>query len=344
MARRRPLGVGVIGAGGANIATSCHLPAIQHTAGLELKALQDVNREGVRPYAEEYGVDWYTDLAAMLARDDVDVVQVCSPDPYHAEQTIAALEAGKHVMCQKPMALSVEDAQEMAATAARVGRRLTVCHNMRWLPRNRKLRELIEAGEIGAPVYVRCLSKGRHYPYPPDSFYRKRESLGQFVHNGPHYVDLVSWLMGSLPAKVFARSTRHYPTEDKLDTDNYVAAMLEFENGTLGSVELNLMVLDPPGFRPEESLFVVGTKGTLKASSVDAPLEVFGARGTELREAAAPGAVVQSFVAMMEDFVLAIREDRPAAVTPEHAVRVMATCLVAATRANEEEAVRLVGA
>ena len=336
-----PLGVGVIGAGRPNIATSCHLPALRQVSALRLVALHDTDEEGVRRYAAEHGVAAYTDLGAMLARDDLDVVHVCSPDPWHAQQTIAALEAGKHVLCEKPMALNAADAECMVATARRVGRKLTVCQNLRWQPRYRRLRELIAAGRVGEPVYGAFTLKGRHFPYPSDSFYRTAASGGQFVHNGPHYVDLLCWLLDSLPERVFVRTKRHFPggrgrpgDDDRLETDNYVSALMRTDKGAIASVEMNLMMLDPPGLVAEQSVLIVGTRGTLRSSSRLGGVEVFGSSRARRVETNA-GTAVEAFAALMTDFAEAIREDREPAVSPEWASRVLQTCLQGAAVSDQ---------
>ena len=326
----RTLGVAVIGAGGENIATSCHLPALRQVPAMELVALHDVNAAGVLPYAAEYAVAAYTDLEAMLARDDVAVVQVCSPDPFHAEQTIAALEAGKHVLCQKPMALTLDDAHRMIAAAEAAGRKLSVCHNMRWLPRYRKLKDLVAGGRIGDPVHGSFSLQGRHFPYPPDSFYRTAESGGQFVHNGPHYVDLLCWLLGDPPTRVFARTARHFPTADRLATDNYVSALIRTEKGAIAWVEMNLMMPDSPASAPEQSLLLVGTEGTLRWSSQAGAIESFGPAGSRRVDIADAASPIDSFAALMTDFAAAILDDREPAVTPRWSARILEICLAAA--------------
>ena len=321
------IGVGVVGAGGTNIATSAHLPAMELVPEVEVIALCDVNEDGVREYAERFGTDAYTDYAAMLEREDIDMVQVCTPDQLHAEHTIQAAEAGKHVLCQKPMALSMDEAHAMRNAVARAGVKFQCCQNMRWMPRSLRLKQLIDGGAIGDPVYGRYSTKGRFFPYPEDSFYRKKGSGGQFVHNGMHIVDLLSWLMNALPSQVYGMTTQHYPTDDRLDTDNYTTSQMRFDNGALGAVEQNLMMLDPPGFPPQEELVIIGTGGTISAGDSDnVGGELFSDGALSFTRGSTQGSA-GAFAQMIQDFANCITDDRTPTIPIEHSIRVLEACL-----------------
>jgi hypothetical protein len=114
-----PLGIGVIGCG--TIANSAHLPAIRHLSDrLRLVAVADVREEQAARAAREFGAEaYYTDYRQLLARPDIAIVDICTPEFLHREQVVAAAEAGKHILCEKPMADSIEAADAMLAAAAR---------------------------------------------------------------------------------------------------------------------------------------------------------------------------------------------------------------------------------
>ena len=150
----KPLRIGVIGTG--SIAAGAHLPAIAKLRGLlELVAVADVRPEVARFVGQTYGVDAYEDYRELLARDDVDLVDICTPEFLHAEQTIAAAEAGKHVHCEKPMASSVAEADAMIAACRRAGVRLMIGHSRRFTPRYIQIKAAIDAGEVGTVRFVR---------------------------------------------------------------------------------------------------------------------------------------------------------------------------------------------
>lgn len=320
-------GVGVVGAGGANIATSAHLPAMELVPEVELVALCDMNEDGVREYAGRFGAEAYTDYSSMLERDDVHMVHVCTPDQFHAAHTIQAAEAGKHVLCQKPMALSMDEANAMREAVTRAGVKFQCCQNMRWMPRSLRLKQLIDGGAIGDPVYGKYSTKGRFYSYPENSFYRKEESGGQFVHNGMHIVDLLSWLINALPSQVYGMTRQHYPTDDRLETDNYIMSHIRFDSGALGAVEKNLMMLDPPGFPPQEEFVIIGTKGMLSAGDSDnVGGELFSDGAVSFTRGSSQGSV-EAFAKMIQDFANCIIDDRPPSIPIDHSARVLEACL-----------------
>jgi predicted dehydrogenase len=322
------LGLAVIGAGGENIATSSHLPALRHVPEARLVALHDVNAEGVQRYANEYGVEAYTDLSAMLARDDVQVVIVASPDRCHCEHTILAARAGKHILCQKPLALSLDEARRMMAAVRAGGVRFGAAQSMRYEAASRQARALIEQGVIGDPVYASFSVKGRFYPYPPNSPYRKQDSGGQFLHNGPHYVDLLAYLLDDLPVRAFGMSRAHYPTADRLETDNYTVCLLDFARGGMGRVEQNLTLLDPPGFPQRQETRVMGTQGNLVFGTGQAPaLEVFDQSGFAVAQPQVVPPAEQPFVLLQREFLRAIIEGREAPISMEWSFRVLEACL-----------------
>jgi predicted dehydrogenase len=338
----RQLGLAIIGAGRPNIATHNHLPALAHVPQARLVALHDVDEAGVRQYAEQYGVDGYTDLDDLLSRDDVEAVVIASPDQFHAEHTIRVARAGKHILCQKPLALSVDGAAAMRAAVAEAGVMFSAAQSSRYEVATRKAKELILAGEIGDPVYASCSVKARFYSYPAESFYRKAASGGQFLHNGPHYVDLLAWLMDSLPRRVYGQSLSHYPTADRLETDNYTLCALDFENGGFGRVEQNLTMLDPPGFPQRDETRIIGTRGMISyGSGVRGSLEVFADGITQSLQPDGTPAEENPFVLLTRDFVLAALGEQPPTISMDWSFRVLEACLATLESCRTRQPVEL---
>ncbi|MHB8995859.1 MAG: Gfo/Idh/MocA family protein [Armatimonadota bacterium] len=324
----RQLGLAIIGAGRPNIATQNHLPALAHVPQARLVALHDVDEAGVRQYAVQYGVEAYTDFDDVLSRDDVEAVIIASPDQFHAEHTIRAAQAGKHILCQKPLALNLTEAADMRAAVVEAGVVFSAAQSFRYEAGPRKAKELMLAGEIGQPVYASYSVKGRFYSYPAESFYRKAASGGQFLHNGPHYVDLLAWLIDSLPRRVYGQSLAHYPTADRLETDNYTLCALDFENGGFGRVEQNLTMLDPPGFPQREETRLIGTRGMISyGSGVRPPLEVFADGVTQTLQPVATPVEKNPFVLLTRDFVLAALGEQPPVISMDWSFRVLEACL-----------------
>ena len=153
----RPLRIGLIGTG--SIATGAHLPAIarlRERGVVELVAVADVRGAVARRVADLFGAQAaYEDYRELLARPDLDAVDICTPEVLHAEQTIAAAAAGKHVLCEKPMAATVAEADAMIAACRRAGVRLMIGHSRRFTSRYRRIRAALDAGEIGDVRFVR---------------------------------------------------------------------------------------------------------------------------------------------------------------------------------------------
>ncbi|MDF2719766.1 MAG: hypothetical protein K0R28_6691, partial [Paenibacillus sp.] len=154
------LGYALIGAGKPNIATSCHLPAALQISHWDVRLLMDVD-SGVRTYAERSQIEWTNDFQEVLRRDDIDIVDICSPDWLHAEQALMALEAGKHVICEKPLALNIASARLLVETAARLDRKLQIVTNYRYRRKWKQIKETIRSGRIGTPRLLQYGLQGR---------------------------------------------------------------------------------------------------------------------------------------------------------------------------------------
>ena len=137
----------IIGAGG--VARTQHAPGLARLDGVELVAVCDMDEKRAAELAGEYGARAYTDYQRMLEEVRPDIVHVCTPEAYHFEPVMAALEAGAHVFCEKVMAETVEKARAMVKRALELGRWLGVDYNYRFIPAFRKLKEIIDSGELG---------------------------------------------------------------------------------------------------------------------------------------------------------------------------------------------------
>jgi len=267
----KPVKLAVIGAGRPNIATSNHLPAIAKTPSVKLVALCDIDETGVRKEAQKWGVKYYTDITEMLKDDEIEMVDICTPDQFHCEHTILSARAGKHILCEKPMAISLEEANLMIEEIKRAKVKFMVGQQKRFTNKLVKMKSAIDEGRIGEIVFGRVAFKGAFFPYPKDSFYYKKESGGQFVHNGPHLVDPLFFLMGQSKAeKVYKRTRPFYPSSgEKMETDNYTTITIEFPDGSIGSIEQNLTMINPRGYPTREEIIIIGTEGTITWNTLD---------------------------------------------------------------------------
>ena len=253
------IGIGVIGCGA--IAQEAHLPNYAAHSQAHLIAVADTDEGRAHAAAERFAVPHvYTDYHQLLERDDIQAVSICTPNYLHAEQTIAAAKAGKHVLCEKPMAISLAEADAMIGAAEDATVQLMVGFTHRFHPFTQKARELIADGKIGRPYTVRCRFAHRG-PYTSWSamsewfFDSKRAGGGAVLDMGIHALDLIRFVLGAEIRSVSANLATL--AHDIQDEDTAVMS-LEFSNGSLGYIETGWHSWPGP-----LGLEVYGSKGTI---------------------------------------------------------------------------------
>src|SRR5690554_1639120 len=213
------LKVGVIGCG--SIAKFRHLPEYEANKDVEIVAVCDIIEERVKEFAEEYNAKGYTNYEELLADDSIDVISVCLPNYLHAPVSIAASNAGKHVLVEKPMATSREEAEAMIEAAKTSGKKLMIGHNQRFVSSHEKAKEIIASGEIGK-IYSFRTAFG--HPGPEgwsvdgrDSwFFNKEEAFISAIGDvGVHKTDLMRYIL----VEEFVEVAGFVETNAKADTD-----------------------------------------------------------------------------------------------------------------------------
>ncbi|MFC0329901.1 Gfo/Idh/MocA family protein [Paenibacillus sepulcri] len=247
----------IIGAGG--IATVAHAPAWTANREAVITAVCDINREKAERFAEKYGIaEIYTDYRELLEKADIDVVDICTPNLYHSEIAVAALNAGKHVFCEKPDAISPQEAQKMADAAARSGRTLMTMRNNRFSAATQFMKKYIEEGNMGEIYTGRCgWLRRRGIPGKGGWFTTKELSGGgSLIDLGVHFIDVAVWLMGNpKPTAVsgavytkFADNTLsdsvHSQFGEKrddgtFDVEDLATGFIRFDNGATLQIEFS---------------------------------------------------------------------------------------------------------
>ncbi|HEX6348835.1 MAG TPA: Gfo/Idh/MocA family oxidoreductase [Candidatus Dormibacteraeota bacterium] len=247
----------VIAGAAANI-LSAHRRGLD-AVGAEVVAVQDVNVERARTVAAELGARFVPDLDALW-REDADLALILTPHPFHAPMAIAALRAGKHVLVEKPLAVSAADqGRSMVAEAERAGRVLAVCFQQRTRTEVVEARRLIAAGFLGrlqrAEVLATWPRRRAYFESAPWRGTWRGEGGGVLINQGQHDLDLLVHLAGP-PARVFAKT----PTRlHEIETEDSVQALLEWENGALGSVHISTVEVDE-----SQRIELTGTRGRLR--------------------------------------------------------------------------------
>lgn len=195
--------LGIIGCGG--IANGKHLPALKKIKEVELVAFCDIIVERAEKAAKEYGVEGakvYEDFNEMLKNEKLDVVHVCTPNNVHAPASIAAMEAGCHVMCEKPMAKNVEQAQAMLDAQKRTGMKLTIGYQNRFTAEQQALHEACENGELGEIYYAEAEAiRRRAVPTWGVFIDEEKQGGGPLIDIGTHALDLTLWHMNNYKVK-----------------------------------------------------------------------------------------------------------------------------------------------
>ena len=205
------LRVGIIGVGG--IAAGKHLPSLAKLSPVKLVAFCDLVKGRATTNAGKYGVKGakvYTDYRAMLDAEKMDVVHICTPNISHAEITVAALEAGCHVMCEKPMAKTAEGARKMVEAAKRTGKKLTIGYQNRFRTDAQYLKKFCEQGGMGEIYFAKAHAlRRRAVPTWGVFLDEKAQGGGPLIDIGTHSLDLTLWMMNNYEPDYAVGATYH---------------------------------------------------------------------------------------------------------------------------------------
>lgn len=232
------LKVAIIGCG--SIGRHRHIPEYELNEQVEFVAFCDIVEERAQEFAEKYDAKAFTDYQQLLKEVDVDIVSVCTPNALHAPISIAALQAGAHVLCEKPMATSSEEAAAMIDAAEKSGKKLMIGHNQRFVPSHQKAREIIAKGELGK-VYSFKTAFGHPGPEAwsadgKDSWFFKKELafIGAMGDLGVHKTDLLRFLLGEEFVEVGAFVEQS--AKENSTVDDQAVCILKSESGIIGTL------------------------------------------------------------------------------------------------------------
>ncbi|MFC6333678.1 Gfo/Idh/MocA family protein [Paenibacillus septentrionalis] len=232
------LRVGVIGCGA--IAQRRHLPEYLARHDVEIVAVCDFSEERANQVKEQFGAQYaITSTEQLLAFDEIDAVSVCTPNQFHAAVSIQAMKAGKHVLCEKPMATTIEEAREMVKAAEENGVYLMVGHNQRLMPVHQKAKEMLKLGKLGK-VLTFATTFGHSGPenWSVDGakswFFNKDQAfVGAMGDLGVHKADLIAWLIDDPIAEVSALvGTLH----KEIPIDDNAIFLLKTSGGSIGTL------------------------------------------------------------------------------------------------------------
>jgi UDP-N-acetyl-2-amino-2-deoxyglucuronate dehydrogenase len=341
-------GFGIVGAG---VISSIHARAIATLPGARLVAVTDVEPDSAKALAAAHDCAAEPNLDALLARDDVDVVCVCVPSGLHADVGVRAAAAGKHLVVEKPLDVSLQAADRLINAAREAGVVLTVISQHRFDRGLLELRRLLDGGALGRLVLGEASTKWyRSQAYYDSSAWRGTWALdgGSLMNQGIHYADLLLWSMGPVAEVTALFSTQ---THD-IEVEDAALAVLRFASGALGTIVTSTAVF--PGFA--QRLEISGTNGTVVIEDgeiIRCELSADGAeRGEHDRvtdDARGPSAAaanpadlaIASHAAQLSDLLAAIDEGRAPSVTGEDGRAVLEVVCAVYESARDARTVRL---
>lgn len=249
--------IAVVGAGRMG---QVHCRIVAENPRAELAAVVDPFEESGRRVAEQFGAPWYPTLAAAREAVDLDGVIIAVPDRLHVGVTVEALEAGLHVLVEKPLADTLEGARTIAdAAASATGSKVLVGHVLRHDPRFRSAAKIVAAGQVGDPVHFRASRI-----VPRSVGFANNGASPIYMYQGIHDIDLVQWISGSPIVRVSATTAaKVLPAAGKEGVD--VALILaELKNGSVGTIEISWVLpgTTPSGLASQFELY--GTEGNVK--------------------------------------------------------------------------------
>ena len=212
----RTVKIGIIGCGG--IANGKHMPALKKIEGCQMVAFCDIIEERAKTAAEKYGVPGakvYKDYKELLLDTEIEVVHVCTPNRSHSFITVDALEAGKHVMCEKPMAINSAEAKKMLDAAERTGKKLTIGYQNRFRDDSLYLKGEADDGVLGEVYYAKATALRRRAVPNWGVFLNEYEQGGgPLIDIGTHALDLTLWTMNNYKPKYCVGTTFHKLNKD----------------------------------------------------------------------------------------------------------------------------------
>lgn len=316
--------VGIIG---ASFAKAAYLPALRHVPTSEVVAVASARLESARSAADEFGVAHaYADWREMIKNHELDLVCIATPTDTHAEMALAALDAGAHVLCEKPTAMDAGEAAAMRDRAAELGRIGVLGHELRFNPNRMKIAELVQSGAIGEirHVHITNITPGWADPAarPKNDWWSLADrGGGRLGANGSHQTDLLRWWFGEAQA-VMGRAVTMIP--NRVDpksgepwtatADDVVHMSLELERTPFAEVFLSGVARHNMGNITQ----IFGSEGTILLSNDDEKL-MLAAPGGEFEDVTVPdpNAVLEgvgkgiwnvSYVAFMQALCQAIEE------------------------------------
>jgi UDP-N-acetylglucosamine 3-dehydrogenase len=313
----KKLNVGVVGVGamGHN-----HVRVYTRLKNANLMAVSDLMKGTLAEVSKKYNTVGFVDYDNVLKMPEIDAVSICVPTTYHYEVVMSAIEQGKHVLVEKPIAFTLKEAKDMVKAARKQGVKLATGHVERFNPAVLEAKKLLREKLIGEVVSVSAKRVG---PFPP-----RIKDVGVTIDLAIHEVDVMAYLMDSPVSKVYAHVGSRL---EKCEYEDHAEIMMEFYNNAIGMLEVNW--LTP---YKKRQLEVTGTDGIISLDYIDQTVEIFGKNARNVRVPHHEPLMVE-----LESFLNAIMLDEKPKITGEDGIHALKTVLAAMKSAKEKVPVKI---
>lgn len=336
--------IGVIGCG--SISRQRHVYEYAHNENVEIIGYYDFKKERAEAMAKDFGGKVYDTADELINDPNIDAISVCVANAYHAENTIKALNNGKHVLCEKPMATTFEDCQAMVDAAKANGKHLLIDQNQRLTNTHKRAKELIASGEYGKVIsFQTTFGHGGPESWSADKssntwFFKKNDaSFGSMADLGIHKLDLIRYLVGDDYVTVYSKQVvldKKFEDGTPIEVDDNSVEVLQFKNGVFGTVTTSWTVYGEEVQQttlflekgimklyadPNYSLIVVKADGTVDKFQLDV------IQTNDDEQQASSGVV--------DEFIGAILEDRPSILDASDVINSM-KAVFACVESNEK--------
>ena len=333
----KKLKVGIIGVGGI---ARTHIPGWAASEHAELAAGSDLDGDVLKAWGAQHGVaKLYPDAKDLFADPDIDIVDVCTPNAYHAPLSIAALDAGKHVICEKPLAPTPAEVKKMIAARDRSGKLLMCAQSSRFSGASLAMKAEIDTGVLGDVYHARCWVLRRSgVPGRPGFIIKKHSGGGPCIDIGVHVLDLTLWLMGNPQPVSVSGVARAELAHQKgafstmgcggglipkaFDVEDFAAAFVRFENGASLILETSWMLHH--GMDSDRQIWIYGTKGGAHLPSCEIYRSDNATRQHHNITLQRKGDTMRAHALECVTFARAVAKGLPSPVPAEQSLQVMA--------------------
>ena len=323
--------IGLIGCGGIS---EVHLNGYLKVAEqARVVAVCDVSEENAeRRSAQAGGAHVFSNYAELLAEGEIDAVDICLPHHLHKDAIIAAARSGKHILCEKPLCLTLEEAEEVRQAVMENGVMMMCAHNQLFLPASKLARKMIDEGVLGKIYSIRTTDTFYHSFNPKTMGWRSNRAMiggGELIDTGYHPSYMLLYLANSVPSEVTAMLSQH--RLHFMDGEDSAQIMVRFEDGSVGTI-----VTSWAQEMTQEKFSVVGELGRLSSNGAELQLNL---RGQKAETFTFPQ--VNTFEAEIADFIACLLEKRQPLQTQDDGINVLKVILGAYQADAEKRTIKL---